>query len=277
MPDRARPRAVHLTSVHRPFDSRIFHKECRTLLAAGFDVVLVAPHDREETVDGVRVVPIAKAGRRLARFWRSGRDVLRRATELDGDVYHFHDPELIPVGLVLRLRGKRVIYDVHEDLPRDVLDKAWIPAWLRWLVAPQPAASRPLPCVSQRRRLGDPEISRSLPSAKHGPRTELPDSGRALAGWGPSLRARPYDAIYVGGITASRGAREMVALSSCPRARTPRWCWRVSSSPESAARLAGLTGWERVKAVGWLDRAGVASVLAGSCRYGDAASYARIH
>ena len=264
MPDRARPRAVHLTSVHRPFDSRIFHKECRTLLAAGFDVALVAAHDRDEMVDGVHVVPIPKVGRRLARFWRSGWDVLRRATELDGDVYHFHDPELIPVGLVLRLRGKRVIYDVHEDLPRDVLDKAWIPAWLRRVVA---AAAGGVEAVAVRCLdavvWANPEVPRRFPSRSTVRVRNLPVVGELSQEGARPYRSRPYEAVYVGGLTASRGAREMVeAMADLPPGRDAALVLAGEfEPPELAARLADLAGWEHVSAVGWQDRAGVARVL----------------
>ena len=245
VPDRARPRAVHLTSVHRPFDSRIFHKECRTLLAAGFDVVLVAPHDREETVDGVHVVPIAKAGRRLARFWRSGRDVLRRATELDGDVYHFHDPELIPVGLVLRLRGKRVIYDVHEDLPRDVLDKAWIPGPLRWLTARAAAAAwRPLRLGVHAVVSANREYRTPLPRAETVLVRNFPIVGELSLDGARPYAGRPYDAIYVGGHhrfswRPRDGSRYRAAA---PMNSGPCWCLWVRSSRKRFAKSSPALG-----------------------------------
>jgi glycosyltransferase involved in cell wall biosynthesis len=57
--------------------------------------------------------------------------VFQKGKELDADVYHFHDPELIPYGLKLKALGKKVIYDIHEDLPRAILSKEYIPSLLR--------------------------------------------------------------------------------------------------------------------------------------------------
>ena len=126
-------RAVHMTTVHQPDDVRIFAKQCRTLAALGYDVHLVAASASGEVVrDGVRAR--GRRPRLLGERFRMTRTVaqaLRTASALDADVYHLHDPELIPAGLMLARGGKRVVYDAHEDLPADILDKAWIRPRLR--------------------------------------------------------------------------------------------------------------------------------------------------
>ena len=124
-------RVVHLTTVHQAFDNRIFRKECRSLAAAGFDVTLVVPHERDETVDGVRIRALPRPEGRLARLLLTGPRAWRAARSLDADLYHLHDPELLGAGLLLRAAGKPVIYDAHEDYRSSISQKAYLPAWLR--------------------------------------------------------------------------------------------------------------------------------------------------
>ena len=124
-------KVCHMTSVHALNDTRIFIKECKTLRDAGYDVTLIVQHVKDEMIDGIFIKAIDKPRNRLERMLKSTRQVYKRALECDADIYHFHDPELIPVGLRLKCRGKTVIYDAHEDVPRQILSKEWIPSSLR--------------------------------------------------------------------------------------------------------------------------------------------------
>jgi hypothetical protein len=121
----------HLTSVHRAFDIRIFHKESKCLARAGYDVTLIAQHNKAEIVEGIKIVHLPKPRNRIERILKTVWITYRKAVDIDADIYHFHDPELILIGLLLKLLGKRVIYDVHEDLPRQNLSKPHIPLLLR--------------------------------------------------------------------------------------------------------------------------------------------------
>lgn len=132
-------RVCHMTSVHPRSDTRIFVKECRSLVQAGYEVNLVVADGKgDATVEGVRVFDAGRRTGRLARMLRSSRDVFRKAAAVDADIYHFHDPELIPYGRRLQKRGKKVVYDVHEDLPRQILAKhylaPWMRPWISWIV-----------------------------------------------------------------------------------------------------------------------------------------------
>lgn len=124
-----------LTSVHSPFDTRIFFKEAKSLAKAGYDVTLIAQHNKNEMVDNVKIIALPKAKNRIHRMIGLTLKAFWLALNQKAYVYHFHDPELIPIGLLLKFLGKKVIYDVHEDVPDDILIKEWIPITIRQIIS----------------------------------------------------------------------------------------------------------------------------------------------
>jgi len=110
-----------LTAVHPVWDSRIFHREAKTLVRAGYEVSFIVPHDKEEIIEGVRIIPLPKPNNRFSRMTRGAWRLFRLALKEKSDIYHFHDPEIIPVGILLKLLTRsQVIYDVHENIPAQI-------------------------------------------------------------------------------------------------------------------------------------------------------------
>jgi glycosyltransferase involved in cell wall biosynthesis len=262
------PRVVHVTSAHPPDDPRIFAKECRSLAAGGYDVHLVAPGTPKRAQNGVCVwgVRPPRSGRAV-RMTATVAGVLRVALALDADVYHLHDPELIPGGLLLASAGRRVIYDAHEDLPQGVLLKPWIKPRLRGPVARFAAGAERL---AARRFAAVIAATPSIEEQFGGyasravvisnfPRLEEFDD--LLAAGVPKEPA----VCYVGSITEQRGARVMVqAIAEVDAALLLAGRF---SPPRLRDRLATCPGWSRVVALGQLDRAGVARTV-GRCKAG---------
>lgn len=132
--EKKKVRICHFTSAHESHDDRIYLKECISLKEAGYDVYLVAKG--ESAVEkGIKIIGCGLPRNRSERIVSFSRKVYRKARDLECDIYHFHDPELLPYGLKLKKQGKRVIFDSHEDVPAQILDKHWIPFFLRRLIS----------------------------------------------------------------------------------------------------------------------------------------------
>ncbi|MGN0882076.1 glycosyltransferase [Cloacibacillus porcorum] len=131
-------KVCHLTSVHGRYDARILKKECVSLANAGYDVTLIVADNKEDEIyRGVKIISIDfHPKNRLDRILNSKKKMLKKALDINADVYHFHDPELIPIGLNLVKMGKKVIYDSHEDYPLDIrYKKKWLPHFIRPIIS----------------------------------------------------------------------------------------------------------------------------------------------
>lgn len=261
-------KSVHLATTHRASDPRIFQKECRTLARAGYEVAYIVPHERDEVVDGVRIlgVPIPKSGKeRMTRtVWR----VYRRAlAEDEGAVFHLHDVDLLPAGFLLKARGRTVVYDAHEDVPRQMLYQHWLPRPLRRPVGlgyrlVERAAARAFdalvvaePVIAEAFRGRDVTLVRNFPL-----REEFAGAGAA------PYAERPPRVAYVGAITRVRGIVEVVeAVGRLPEALGAELVVGGTFHPASLRdEVEALPGWRRARHLGWLARPAVREVLLGA-------------
>jgi glycosyltransferase involved in cell wall biosynthesis len=257
-----------MTSVHPWDDSRIFHKMCRSLASVGFEVHLVVPRKRSPEIerrDGVLIHAVPVPRSRFQRLTRTVPLVHRIATALNGDIYHCHDPELAPVVLSMRASGRHLVYDVHEDVPKDILVKNWIPRWVRPVVSRMAAFG----LLRIGRRLdGVVAATSTIASTFPGCRTAVvrnyPMLGELDDGAAWPWTARRNLVAYVGGLTRIRGIPEAAAamrlLPSSLRARLAlAGEFEDADLKEQVIRVAGEGG---VECTGWLDRQGVKQLLA---------------
>ena len=262
----------HITSVHHPLDTRIFYKECTSLARSGFEVNLVVPLDpaekKPETPAGVRIIGVPKPRLRRQRFTSTAWQVYRAAKSINADLYHFHDPELMFVGLLLLKHGHKVIYDIHEDAPRSMLSpgRDYLPNYSKravgWLLERLEnfSARRVTACVA-----ATPKIAARFRSIQSGVWTinnfpildELAEP--ASTAWGD----RNSEIAYIGNIALARGLREMVeAMEFLPGELRTRLKLAGSFSPAECRReVVGLRGWSAVDELGFLNRKSVRQVL----------------
>lgn len=135
--ERSSRHICHISSVHSSNDIRIFHKQCKSLAQAGFQVsYLCGTADKKETKDGVEIIPVnLGVSSRLKRISSAAPAMYEPALALNADLYQFHDPELLPLGVKLKKAGKKVVFDSHEDYAADIKEKDWLPKPLRGTIS----------------------------------------------------------------------------------------------------------------------------------------------
>lgn len=260
-------RIAHLTSEHTAMDSRILYKECCSLSRAGYQVTLVAPYTGDTEVEGVSIKAIRQPPSRWSRLSVTLAEIWRVAVKLDADLYHLHDPELLPIGMGLRCLGKTVIYDVHDDFPALATITNYpplrgpfrrLPAFvlrhLENIAAPFMSA-----IVAADETLGLRFAARNkkccivhnLPlPAEMAPLTPVP--------WNRRLRA----VAYVGTFTRWRGLFHMVqAMDLLPSQLDGKLLLVGAMKDHYRKQIAKVPGYHRVQVIGPFDRAGVRDVL----------------
>lgn len=127
----------HVTSVHPRYDVRILHKECVSLARHGFAVALLVNDTLpDEKFENVEIISTQfKPRNRFDRMFISKKRIRNLMREIDADIYHFHDPELLPEAAWIKHRGKTVIFDFHEDVAQQILFKTWIPKCFRVIIS----------------------------------------------------------------------------------------------------------------------------------------------
>lgn len=209
-PSRRPVRIAHLTPHRDPFEPRTFF-QCQSLAEAGFEVVLVAPHGQDLVRDGVRLLAVPRYRSRLERVTRTAWRTVRRGMATQPALYHIHDPELIPWGLLLRLTGRPVIYDVHEDYAQAAGVRDWIPGPARRLLAASYAAIAALARRCFTVIIAERYYDRSFPGAVEVLNYAKTEEFQGLDAIARTAPARPR-ALYTGSVTASRGGRHHARL-----------------------------------------------------------------
>lgn len=259
-------KVVHLTSAHPRDDIRIFHKECCSLVRAGYDVTLVVADGKGNGVsNGVAIQDAGYSHGRLKRMlWTTFR-VLSQAIKLNADVYHLHDPELIPAGLWLKTRGKRVVFDAHEDVPKQILSKSYLPSWTLRFLSRSFAVLERFACKRFNGVIAATPTIRDKFLAIH--TNSLDVNNYPILGELESditWASKQNEICYVGSISATRGVRELVKAMELVQLSITLNLVGAFAEPEIETEVRGYPGWQSVNPMGVKDRQGVRAIL-GRC------------
>ncbi len=207
MPAHSQSRVVHVTTVHQPFDPRIFYKQLASLRDAGFDAHLIAPYEQDEQAHGISIHALPRPETRWHRLALQPR-VFKSAQSLDAALYQVHDPELLPLAFFLkRTTGTTVVYDMHENYrSKGALLGRGLRALERW-------AFRWVDHV-----LLAEGSYRSIVDGHAVPHTYIANYFRPVGDEEPldtvEISERPTRLLYTGTLSASRGLRTMVDLAT---------------------------------------------------------------
>lgn len=256
-------KVCHITSAHPRNDIRIFHKECKTL-AYEHEVHLIVADGLGDLVEsGIAVHDIGRPSGRLGRFLTTRKQVARKAAEVHAEVYHLHDPELLTIALRLKkTTGAAVIFDAHEDVPLQILDKHWIPAFLRKAVAraygryerrvckklDAVVTVTPIICARYAAFVDRVVMVANFPMFK-----EFAEPDRDAV-------REPRSVAYVGGLSRTRGVREIVEAAGLCGANLH--LAGAFDDQELKNEVQALPGWQKVKWHGQISRTEVTALLA---------------
>lgn len=259
---------LHLTTVHGRGDTRIARREGKTLARTYPGAVGLVVADGcgccEATGDTMGIIdvgrpPGGRAGRMILGSWRVFQ-VVRKTRPV---VVHVHDPELVVIGLIFRISGFCVIYDVHEDFPAQIRYKHWLPKLLRTPVGGVASlVHRVVGRVFDGVVAATPAIARSFPNERtwvvqNFPPRELAERPQHLP-----YTERPHGILYVGSLEAVRGAREMlVGLERVSRKDVVLDIAGRISPAALGTSLVEYPAWSRVRFHGWVSEAEVFALL----------------
>ncbi|MFN5735636.1 MAG: glycosyltransferase [Flavobacteriales bacterium] len=256
-------RIVHLSSAHPDHDVRIFFKECCTLAAAFPEVeihlILAGVQERKESGVFVHSVPKG-SGNRIQSMRRTVDHVLKKAIALNAAVYHLHDPELLRIAGVLQRHGAKVVFDSHEDVPKQIMDKPWIPTpfriplsrmyslYERWRTKPLEAVVSVTPKICNRFRAFHSNV---VMVANFPSKTEFKSVDFSVK--------RPGHFCYIGGLFETRGIREMVQAMDGVEATLH--VAGLFANSELEAEVRQMPGWNKVVYYGQVNRDKIQEIL----------------
>jgi Glycosyltransferase len=233
---------------------------------AGYETVLIVQNHADDNRDGIRIKALSMADNRRHRITQLLWQGLKMVIEEKPALCHFHDPELIPAGILIKLMGIKVAYDVHEDYPRSLLssDRTWLPAWCRSIASKGVSVFEWLgACFFDGIIAATPAIAKRFPSQKTITLQNYPILDELRSESSLPYRNRLPMLTYTGVISLLRGIRELIkALDFLPGNLESKLLLAGKfDSHEFEKEVKQLPGWKHVDFKGLLSRKEVADLF----------------
>lgn len=256
-------KVAHLTSVHSRYDTRIFVKQCTSLAASNrFDMALIVADGRgNEIKNGVNFYDVGKISSRINRIIRAPILVYKKAIEIDADIYHLHDPELMPIGIKLKKNGKKVIFDMHEDFTKQLLSKPYLNKYFAKVISM---------CVEVYEKYAIKRFDGVITATDfirekflaHNPNTQVVFNYPLLSEFPKEINweSKTKSVCYVGAISKTRGISEIVSAMNQVGEIKLKLGGKFSEA-NFYQQVKNLDGWNKVDELGFISRAEVQSVF----------------
>jgi len=201
---------AHLSIRHPASDNRLFYKEAVTLQKAGYSVNLIIPHPRDEVIQRINILSLPEYKKRRDKILKNIPRTLIKSLKLNAKIYQIYDPELIPVGIILKILGKKVICDFSEDYYSDTFDKKWLGVLTKlaanYILTLQKIALKTFDSIIA----AEPEIQSNFKSDKtillrNFPVLSIRDNPTRV-----SYKKNKFTLIYAGWLTRTRGIKEVI-------------------------------------------------------------------
>ena len=245
-------KVCHITTLHSDNDNRIFHKECISLKNNGFQVYLICANSISRNKRGINIIGIPGYKNRLRHFLETSFfRVIIMSLKLNATVYHFHDPELIFSGIVLKILGKKVVYDIHEDNPSSILSKPYLRSkfFKKTLSFSINFLEKVSALIFSKIVTARPDISKKFASYKPVTIRNLPIIKKNISIKPLKFKKNKKVVIFAGNLSKIRGIRELI-LSFYKIKGIELWLLGPWESESFKKECQNLNGWANTRYLG---------------------------
>ncbi|MCL1067038.1 glycosyltransferase [Shewanella olleyana] len=249
---RSTKKLVHLTTVHNPYDTRILRRQCKSLSEEGYEVILLNAKGVNENFDGVQINAFDDVTSRIKRMSFTMIKSFFVSKKLNADLYHIHDPELIFVGLVLRLLGKNVIFDIHENFIGKIEARPWLNKYLSKLFIAfykfilKNLMNKFSAVIVAEESIGSTINIKSCPLVLV---RNFPDLS-FIKSIEVEEERKPNKVFYSGGLTPNRGIEQVIKAVICSKNDNVRLVIAGKANPSVLKRVESYLSHERISYLG---------------------------